>query len=134
LDETKLREALAQIREGLPNVGPEDELEKLFHGKDFYEALGYRWVGRDILSKRNRGGVPDVLLLNEDEPIQVVIEFKRPGLELSGYSEQLLRYIKELRPSYGLLTNGKAFWLYRRRGLVWEDPEQCTLEDLLNGP
>ena len=134
MDETKLREALAQIREGLPNVGPEDELEKLFHGKDFYEALGYRWVGRDILSKRNRGGVPDVLLLNEDESIQVVIEFKRPGLELSGYSEQLLRYIKELRPSYGLLTNGKAFWLYRRRGLVWEDPEQCTLEDLLNDP
>jgi len=134
LVETKLREALARIREGLPDVVPEDELEKLFHGKGFYEALGYRWVGRDILSKRNRGRVPDVLLLNEDESIQVVIEFKRPQLELSGYSEQLLRYIKELRPSYGLLTNGKAFWLYRRRGLAWEGPEQYTLEDLLNDP
>ena len=82
-----LSSALEYIKQGLPNVQSEDELEKLFQASGFYQALGYAHVGRDIRAKRGgAAGIPDVFLLNEDESIQVVLEFKRPSVELEGHT------------------------------------------------
>lgn len=130
-----IQRALERIKESLENVHTEDELEKLFLGAGFYEALGYKTIGRDIRGKaKGPGGIPDVLLVNEDESIQAVLEFKRPSEKLFGHPDQLLTYAKELRPPYALLTNGRVFWLYERRGDSWVDTESATLEKLIEDP
>jgi len=130
-----IREALERIREGIEHIRSEDELEKLFLSAGFYEALGYKTVGRDIRGKvKGQGGIPDVLLVNEDESIQVVLEFKRPSEEPASYSEQLLVYARELRPPYALLTNGRTFLLYRRRENFWEVTGHYTLDQLIQDP
>ena len=130
-----LSSALEYIKQGLPNVQSEDELEKLFQASGFYQALGYAHVGRDIRAKRGgAAGIPDVFLLNEDESVQVVLEFKRPSVELEGHSDQLLAYANELRPRYALLTNGRAFWLYRRQERQWVLSGKYSLDALAKDP
>ena len=127
--------ALRGIQQGLTDVQSEDELEKLFLSQGLYYAIGYTHIGRDIRAKRrSTSGIPDVFLLNEDESVQAVIEFKRPGEELNGHSDQLLAYANELRPQYALLTNGQAFWLYNRQARDWRLLGQYALDDIVEDP
>lgn len=98
-----------------PNM-PEDEVEHLLN--PLYAELGYEQTGRDIRrKKRGRSGIPDVLLLNSDDSIQVVVEVKRPSEILTEHENQVKRYMTELKAPYGILTNGTGFRFYKRDNL-----------------
>ncbi|CAN5635607.1 hypothetical protein BH24DEI1_BH24DEI1_07280 [soil metagenome] len=111
----------AALREGMN----EDDVERLF--QTVYLALGYMRVAQDILGKRKgKSGIPDVRLLNTDESVQVVVELKKPAESLRDHEAQLFRYVRDLRSSYGLLSNGEDVWLYRRSGLTLESVLKTT--------
>jgi type I restriction-modification system DNA methylase subunit len=108
----------------------EDDIERLFQG--VYLELGYTTVGRDILGKRKskKSGIPDVRLLNSDDSIQVVVELKKPAENLSDHENQLFAYMRDLKSPYGLLSNGRELWLYKREGLNVRLVAKYTAQDL----
>lgn len=107
----------------------EDDIERLF--QPVYLALGYANIGQDILGKRKgASGIPDVLLTNSDESIQVVVELKKPAEDLANHTEQLRRYMLELNAPFGILSNGTHLWLYQRSGQAVDRIQALTVEDL----
>jgi hypothetical protein len=127
-----LRVALNSLAHALEQPLTEDEVERLF--QPIYEALGYSTPGRDIRGKRRgESGVPDVVLINSDGSFNVVVELKNPDEELAHYELQLQRYLAELKPSWGLLSNGGCFWFYQR-GRARPVSEPVSLEQLRADP
>jgi cellulose biosynthesis protein BcsQ len=53
-------------------------------------------------------------LFSSGSPFSVVIEAKSPRHDLDKYVTQIENYVKSLRASYGLLTNGKEIRIYQR--------------------
>jgi len=107
----------------------EDDVERLF--QDVYLSLGYQHVGQDILGKRKgASGIPDVLLTNSDQSIQVVVELKKPAEDLAHHEDQLKRYVRELKAPFGILSNGKQLWLYERTGRAVDRDETFEVSDL----
>ena len=69
--------------------------------------------GRDIRGKRaSESGIPDVVLIDPDGSFNAVIELKNPNEDLADHENQILDYLRELKPANGLLSNGHQFWLY----------------------
>jgi hypothetical protein len=109
-----LQEALESLSDGLTDDLTEDDLEKRF--VPTYVSLGYSLADRTIRGKMStRSGIPDNLLLNEDESVQVVVELKRPSESLEPHVPQIQRYLEELQAPFGLLSNGHDFWIYEGR-------------------
>ncbi|MEF2278727.1 N-6 DNA methylase [Deinococcus sp. YIM 134068] len=109
----------------------EDAVEHTLTETRFYEALGYERTGRDIRRKpKGKSGIPDALLLNSDDSIQVVVEVKRPSEDLTDHVDQLARYVRDLRARFGILTNGSGFRLYRRDGQALTDLTSGTAAEL----
>ncbi len=107
----------------------EDDIERLFQA--VYLALGYQHVGQDILGKRKgASGIPDVLLTNSDDSIQVVVELKKPTEALEQHTDQLVRYMRELKAPFGILSNGTHLWLYQRSGQAVDLSGAFTVADL----
>ena len=107
----------------------EDDVERLF--QPVYEGLGYLTIGRDILGKRKgKSGIPDVRLANSDDSVQVIVELKKPRESLSDHENQLIRYVRDLKAPYGMLSNGKEVWLYERSGLSVDRTAQHAVGDL----
>jgi methylase of polypeptide subunit release factors len=124
-----LQAAFATMHAALRESMNEDDIERLF--QEVYVALGYMQVGQDILGKRgSKSGIPDVRLLNSDESVQVVVELKKPTEDLAEHEDQLFRYVRDLRARYGLLSNGKDVWLYKRTGLALEPITKTTSAEL----
>jgi SAM-dependent methyltransferase len=74
----------------------------------------------------------DVVLLNSDGSFNV-IELKNPTEILTSHEPQIHEYMRELRPSWGLLSNGREFWFYRL-GRVLPIAEVITLDALRAEP
>jgi N-6 DNA Methylase/Type I restriction enzyme R protein N terminus (HSDR_N)/Eco57I restriction-modification methylase len=112
----------------------EDDIERLF--QNVYIELGYKTVGRDILGKRKskKSGIPDVRLLNSDDSIQVIVELKKPSENLSDHENQLFAYMRDLKAPFGLLSNGRALWLYEREGLNVRPISKHAAQDLVADP
>jgi len=105
--------SLEALERALDRPLTEDEIERLFN--PIYHSLGYTTPGQDIRGKRSgESGIPDVVLLNSDGSFNVVIELKNPNEVLSSHEPQIQEYLRELRPAWGLLSNGREFRLYRR--------------------
>ena len=128
-----LSAALLELHQRIPTDCPEDEVEHLLSETGFYLALGFTGgTGVDVRRKKGtRGvGIPDVLLLNSDQSVQVVVEVKWPSEDVNDHLGQLLNYVRELRAPYGLLTNGRQFRLFKREGLevrpVWAGTESAS--------
>lgn len=117
MDNVKLTLALEELAKRVKQGFTEDAVEHSLTETKFYEALGYERTGRDIRRKpKGKSGIPDALLLNSDDSIQVVVEVKKPSELLTDHVDQLRRYMLDLRAPYGFLTNGQGFRLYKRTG------------------
>ena len=75
-------------------------------------------------------GIPDVRLANSDDSVQVIVELKKPRESLSDHENQLIRYVRDLKAPYGMLSNGKEVWLYERSGLSVDRTAQHAVGDL----
>ena len=125
----ELQAAFADMRAAVRDGLNEDDVERLF--QPIYVALGYTNVGRDILGKRKgKSGVPDVRLANSDDSVQVIVELKKPAEELSDHEGQLIRYVRDLKAPYGLLSNGRELWLYSRSGMAVDRTAQHAVAAL----
>lgn len=117
LNQASFQAAFSSLASGVHDRLSEDEVERLL--EPIYQALGYRTWGRDLRGKRRgSSGIPDVLLLNNDDSVQVVVEVKRATEDLRHHEDQLIGYVRSLKAPFGLLTNGRVFWLYRRSGVA----------------
>jgi len=106
----------------------EQEVVTLFAEQGFFSGLGFGNIGDDVrLEKRIKRGRVDVLMRGVTGRPICVLEFKRPGTDLSAHLTQLEDYVREILPEYAALTNGNDFWLYRRRGKTLEELGQLTL-------
>ncbi|WP_092265780.1 Eco57I restriction-modification methylase domain-containing protein [Deinococcus reticulitermitis] len=131
MDTVKLDLALEDLAKRVKPKFTEDAVEHSLTETKFYEALGYERTGRDIRRKpKGKAGIPDALLLNSDDSIQVVVEVKKPSETLTDHVPQLRRYMVELRAPYGFLTNGTAFRLYKRNGQTIDDLESGLTKEL----
>jgi len=129
---SRLLVCLEALDRALARPLTEDEVERLFN--QIYHALGYTSEGLDIRGKRaGESGVPDVVLLNSDGSFAAVIELKKPSEELTSHEPQIRDYLRELRPAWGLLSNGTEFWFYRR-GRALPIAEATTLDSLREDP
>lgn len=128
----RLLTSLEALDRALGRPLTEDEVERLFN--PIYHALGYTSPGQDIRGKRSgESGVPDVVLLNSDGSFNVVVELKNPTEVLTSHELQIREYMRELRPTWGLLSNGTEFCFYRR-GRVLPIGEVITLDSLREDP
>lgn len=87
----------------------------------FFGLLGYESYGKDVRTMRIIDGhVPDYYCVDEYERTIFVLEVKKPTdeLPLIKYRNDQLRdkYVRPLRASFGILTNGIEFILYKRVG------------------
>jgi len=109
----------------------EREVVTLFAEQGFFSQLGFGRIGEDLrLETRIKKGRVDVLLRGVTGRPICVLEFKRPGTDLSTHFTQLEEYVREILPEYAALTNGNDFWLYHRRGETLEKLEQLTLSEI----
>ena len=56
------------------------------------------------------------MALGEDSPLSLVIEVKSPRQNLNPHISKLKRYLTRLSAPYGLLTSGKDFRIFERKG------------------
>jgi len=110
----------ASARSGLD----ERELVTLFFEEGFFSALGYGQIGEDIrLEQRTLRGRIDVTLRAFGARPVCVLEFKRPGVQLPAWVNQLNEYAQEVVPQWAILTNGSDLWLFQcEAGHVLQPP------------
>jgi len=132
--EQKITEVLKAISIKLKAELSEDEIERLY--QPLYEALGYTTIGGDIRGKKKGdGGIPDVLLLKDDESVHVTVELKKPSeTDLSKHEGQILGYMNPLHSKWGLLGNGESIWLYKRENRQVDRLSMHNIQDLIKDP
>lgn len=65
------------------------------------------------------------ITLGENSPLSLIVEAKSPKQNLNPHISKLKRYLTHLCIPYGLLTNGKDFRIFERKGLDIELVFRC---------
>src|SRR4051812_31713651 len=97
----------------------ESEIEKIVQQEGFFDALGYKGIGVDILAQRARAAKRfDVALLGLGGRVRAVVEFKQPraGDLLSYQGELFDKYVIPYLAPIGVLFNGERVIAFRRNG------------------
>ena len=109
----KWEELCYMLSQSLPNTAS----EQLFEQKviQVFDKLGWReYKGEITIRESIRVGSvnrvePDIILKNEEGKNQIVIEVKKPSVDINyqGFKDQLSSYMRLLKLDYGVLLGNK---------------------------
>ena len=131
----KFHQILKSIGKACGRTGlTEAEIEKIFQEKEFYLALGYEGIGRDILAQRSRGQKRyDTALTGFGGRVRAVIEFKKPeaGRPLEEFTDDLRdKYVIPHAANIGVLTDGVELILYYRMNGDFGPPMKVRFDEV----
>lgn len=110
----------------------EGDVYSCFVGEGFFGALGYEAFGIDIRAQERVGTqYADYDCVDDIEQSIFILEAKKPAeQDLLSYRDKQLKekYVLPKKSLYGVLTNGSAFYLFKREGERLVD--KLKIEDL----